>query len=234
MVFMLNYVSGQSSSFLQNLRFGFGGGINFGIINSVENFQLYEDLSGESSQNEYSPLFSNFGNQYFFLAEYSKDWLVVGLRPGTYSYNFSRENILEIENSEYIQSNDFSLRYFSIPLEVKYLIDLNDFQPFIGGAASWGTLLSGTGDDNNGFINPRIYLGAVTGFYYNRGSMTFGLNIGYNYGLHVITQKDDRFNSSSSNSYSQDDLKLNDLYTNISILFSLEKKRNYSNTKCKY
>jgi hypothetical protein len=64
--------------------------------------------------------------------------------------------------------------------------------------------------------------------------MTIALGIGYNYGLHVITRKDNRYNTSISTSYSQSDLKMNDLYANISLLFSLEKKPFASNVKCPY
>ena len=240
-LFLLIFVSiiiqnanSQPGRIIQNLKFGFGGGINFSMIDAANEFELYEDLAGNTSSNEYSGVFQNLGNQYFFLAEYHVDGLVIGLRPGTYSYKFSRENILYFENSEVLQDNDFSLRYFSIPLEVKYLLNTNRLQPYIGGVLTWATLLASGENENLDFINNRLAMGAAAGAYYETGFMTVLMSLVYNHGIHVITRKDSRYNISISEPYSQSDLRLNDLNLNLSLLFSLEKKRFRSNMKCPY
>ena len=216
------------------MRFGFGGGINFSDPQSTGEFQLYEDLSGSTSSYEYSSIFQNFGYQYYFLLEYQKDWWAVSIRPGTHSYTFSLENRLEYNNSTEILTNDFGLKYFTLPLEFKYIVERNGLRPFVGGVASWGRLLDGKAAENAVFIKNRITSGILTGAYYDTGSAIIVLGLGYNLGLHVITSKENRFNTAVSSSYSQDDIRLNDFFTNISILFSLEKKRRYSNTKCNY
>lgn len=224
----------QRSDILQNIRFGFGGGINLTNVHSTGNSQLYEDLSGNVSINEYSSLFKNFGNQYFFIAEYYKDNYSISLRPGTYTFNFSIENILFFDDAEVSQTNSFTLRYFSLPVEFKYIVDSRNIRPFAGGLFSYSTLLGGGKSENTGFISTRLALGILGGAYYDAGFSTLGLTIGYDYGLNITTRKDNRYNTAVSTSYSQDDIILNNLYLNISMLFSLEKKRSYSNTKCRY
>ncbi len=226
-------VYGQGS-LIQNFKFGFGAGVNFSMVNAGDEFVLYEDLAGNTSTNEYSDVFQNFGNQYFFQAEYHRSGFVAAIKPGTYSYKFSRKNTLFFEDSEISQENDFSLRYFGVPLELKYLLSTNRFQPFIGAVFGWGILLGSGDDENLDFIKNRLSLGAVTGGYYETGFVTLVLSLGYDHGLHVITRKDNRYNTSISTSYSQSDLRLNNLYANITFLFSLEKQRFSSHQKCAY
>lgn len=231
---IIHNVNSQPGRIMQNLKFGFGGGINFTMVDAADEFILYEDLAGNPSYNDYSGVFQNLGNQYFFLAEYLVNGVVVGVKPGTYSYNFSRKNTLFFENSEVPQNNDFSLRYFSIPMEVKYLLNTNRLQPFIAGVFTWGTLLGSGENGNLDFIKNRLSIGAAAGAYYETGFMTLMMSLGYNHGIHVITKKLSRYNTSISEPYAQSDLRLNDLYLNLSILFSLEKKRFRSNVKCPY
>ena len=143
MLFCITPARAQRPSFLQKMHFGFGGGINFSQVNSKDEFSLYEDLAGNTSSNSYSGLFENFGNQYFFQAEYHSDPLVIGIRPGTYSYRFSRENTLVFEGSEEVQVNHFTLRYFNIPLEIKYMFPGDRLRPYVGGGLAWGKLMGG-------------------------------------------------------------------------------------------
>ena len=64
--------------------------------------------------------------------------------------------------------------------------------------------------------------------------MTFLLSLGYQNGLHVITMKDDRYNTAVSSSFSQSDLSLNEIYVNLSLLFTLQKQPFKSGKKCNY
>lgn len=224
----------QRGQFTQNLKLGLGGGVNFAVTNVSSDIVIYEDLAGNEITTEYSPVFKNFGHQYFFLAEYSLSPLVIGLRPGTYSYNFSSENTLVFEDSEVTESHDYTLRYFEIPLDVKYLFTDRKLQPFLGGTIAWGTLLGKGSTTGNGFIHNRFTLGLNAGAYYDTGFITFVLTSGYNYGLHVITSKSNRFETAAGSPYSIGDIKLNHLFANLSLLFSLEKKRFASFSKCVY
>jgi hypothetical protein len=58
--------------------------------------------------------------------------------------------------------------------------------------------------------------------------------VGYNVGLHNVTKKTDRFATGNGVTFAQDDIKLNDLQLNLSILFSLQKQKHYSNVECFY
>jgi hypothetical protein len=224
----------QGPSFLQKMRFGFGGGINFSQVNAKDEFRLYEDLAGNTSSNKYSGLFQNFGNQYFIQAEYLAGPVVISIRPGTYSYRFSRENTLVFDGSEEVQVNHFVLRYFNIPLDVKYIAPGERLRPCIGATVTWGNLMGSGKGEYTGFISNRFTLGITGGAYYDTGFMTLLLSVGYQKGLHVITMKNDRYNTAVSNSFSQSDLSIDEIYANLSLLFTLQKQRFKSRLKCKY
>ena len=64
-------------------------------IIDLEPFSIYEDLNGSSYANGYSEPFQNFGNQYFVQIEWFNKFLVILLKPGTYTYRFSKTNEIE-------------------------------------------------------------------------------------------------------------------------------------------
>ncbi|MEZ5072204.1 MAG: hypothetical protein R2751_14900 [Bacteroidales bacterium] len=64
--------------------------------------------------------------------------------------------------------------------------------------------------------------------------MILDLNAAYRYGLHNIVSKADRFGTGSGATFAQSDLLLNDLQINLSLLFSLQKQKHYSNVECFY
>jgi hypothetical protein len=120
-----------------------------------------------------------------------------------------------------------------MPLDVKYRLLPNRIQPFIGGTITWGNLLSG-GAGGEGFIRNRFTLGFNGGGYYETGATTIMIQAGYNFGLHNITRKQERFETSIDNPYSLDDINLNSLNISLSLLFSLEKQRFSATRKCVY
>jgi hypothetical protein len=224
----------QGRSFLNNLRVGFGAGINFSHIMEAESYNLYEDLAGTEYESSYRPFYRNFGHQYFIHLDYRMDFLTVSLKPGTYTYNFSRETNIVFQNETVLQENNYTLRYFEIPLEAKYTLDLESWQPYIGGKLSYGHMLGSAASSNNSFIRPKISLGALAGTYIDLQYVILDVNIGYNYGLHIITSKANRDDTGSSVSFSQSDIRLNDLNLNVSALFALQKRRSTGKAACKY
>jgi hypothetical protein len=77
-------------------------------------------------------------------------------------------------------------------------------------------------------------LGGVAGTYIDLNYLILDFSVGYHYGLHVITSKENRDDTSSRDSYSQSDMRLNDLKINLSVLFSLQKRGNGGRkSKCK-
>ena len=232
---MFSYsINAQKLGFLNQLRIGFGGGVNFAHILDLEPYTVYEDLSGASYMNAYSYMFQNIGNQYFVQLEWFNDYLIVALKPGTYTYRFSKLNEIVFSNETVEQETPYLLRYFTVPLEVRYRFDLQRFRPYAGGSLAYSNLLGSLDASNQTFISPKFTAGAVAGTYIDLRYVILDLNVGYHMGLHNITNKADRFETGGGESFAQDDIMLNDLQINLSVLFSLSKQKHYSNVECFY
>jgi len=232
---MLSYsISAQNSGFLNQLRIGFGGGVNFAQIVDLEPYNIYEDLSGDTYLNTYSDIFQNIGNQYFVQIEWFNDYFIVALKPGTYTYRFSKLNELVFSNETVEQETPYLLRYFTVPLEVRYRFDLQRFRPYAGASIAYSNLLGSLDASNQTFISSRFTAGAVAGTYIDLRYVILDLNVGYHMGLHNITNKADRFETGGGETFAQDDIMLNDIQINLSVLFSLSKQKHYSNVECFY
>ena len=227
-------IHAQNAGFLNQLRIGFGGGINMAQILDLEPYNIYEDLSGENYLNNYSNIFQNIGNQYFVQIEWFNDFLIVALKPGTYTYRFSKLNEVVFTNETVEQETPYLLRYFTIPLEVRYRLDLQRFRPYAGASIAYSSLLGSLDASNQTFISSKFTAGAVAGSYIDLRYVILDLNVGYHMGLHNITNKEQRFETGSGSTFAQDDIMLNDLQINLSILFSLSKQKHYSNVECFY
>lgn len=224
----------QQSGFLNQLRIGFGGGVNMAQIVDLEPYNIYEDLSGESYDNSYSNIFQNIGNQYFVQIEWFSKYLIVALKPGTYTYRFTKHNEIAFTNETVEQDTPYLLRYFSVPLEARYSFDFLRFRPYAGGSVAYSHLLGSLDPSNKTFIRSKFTAGAVGGTYIDLRYVILDLNVAYNIGLHNITNKADRYATGSGETFAQDDIMLNDLQINLSILFSLQKQKHYSNVECFY
>lgn len=238
-VFLLFYLFpamawSQGSAFLDHLRIGFGGGANTARIAVLETYNVFEDLNGASYVNEYTGMLKNWGNQYFVQVEWFNDFFIVALKPGTYTYRFSKINELAFASDTVSQETPYLLRYFSVPLEIRYSFDLQRFRPYAGGAASYSHLLGSLDPSNRTFIRSRFTAGVVAGTYVDLRYVILDLNVSYLFGVHNITSKSNRFETGSGSTFAQDDILLNDLQVNLSLLFSLQKQKHYSNVECFY
>lgn len=231
---MAQAIHAQGSGFLNQLRIGFGGGINMAQIVDLEPYSIYEDLNGADYANGYSDLFQNLGSQYFVQIEWLYKSLVVVLKPGTYTYQFSKSNEIVFSNETVAEEVPYLLRYFSVPLEVRYNLDLQRFRPYAGGTVAYSHLLPSLDASNQTFIRTKFTAGAVAGTYIDLRYIILDLNAGYHFGLHNITSKADRYETGGGETYAQDDILLNGLQINLSILFSLQKQKHYSNVECFY
>lgn len=232
---MLSFsINAQKSGFINQLRIGFGGGVNFAQIIVLEPYNIYEDLSGVSYLNTYSDIFQNIANQYFVQIEWFNDYIIVALKPGTYTYRFSKLNEIVFSNETVEQENPHLLRYFTVPLEVRYRFDLQRFRPYAGASIAYSNLLGSLDASNQTFINSRFTAGAVAGTYIDLRYVILDLNVGYHMGLHNVSNKAERFETGGGGTFAQDDIMLNELQINLSILFSLSKQKHYSNVECFY
>lgn len=217
-----------------SFKYGFGVGLNFSHISEINSFALYEDISGNLYQSEYSPLLKNFGNQYFFHGEFQFQKLIIALKPGTYTYKFSKTDEIVFTNETLEESTDYILRYFKVPLELKYKIGGNKFMPFFGGTASYAHLLGQSGNDNQSFIHPLISVGGIAGAYYSVPAFDIVFSAGYDYNFHIITKKSDRFEVSTDSPFSQSDLKLNNIHVEISLLFAFDQTNLKRALECRF
>ncbi len=206
-------------------KYGFGGGINFSHITETNSFPLFESISGDEYSSTYASVFSNIGNQYFFHGVLHFSQLVLALKPGTYTSKFSKTDEIPFNTETVTQTSDYLLRYINIPLEIKYLFGQGSLAPFIGGSISYGHLLRQGGTGNHSFIKPKFVTGPILGTYYAFENFDLVLTLGYDYGIHNITDKANRYDTSSLTPYSQSDIKLNSLYATISVLFSIDKQQ---------
>lgn len=233
-VFSTLNLTAQRGSFLDHLRIGFGGGVNFSHIRVQESYNIFEDLTGNTYENGYSGMFQNVGNQYFVQVEWFNDYITLALKPGTYTYRFSKSNEVIFTNQSVQQEIPYLLRYISIPLEARYSFDLTRFRPYAGITAAYSHLLGSFDATNHTFIRPKFTAGAVAGTYIDLRYVILDLNVGYLVGLHNVTSKSNRFETGNGNTFAQDDILLNDLQISLSLLFSLQKQKHYSNVECFY
>lgn len=224
----------QPSGFLDHVRVGFGAGLNTAHIIDLAPFNIFEDLSGQNYENTYSGTLQNIGNEYFVQLEYYDKDFIISLKPGTYSYRFSKLNEILFSTETAELETPYLLRYITVPLEGRYNLDLKRYRPYGGLSLAYSHLLSSNDASNQTFIRPRFSAGAVVGSYIDLRSVILDLNLGYHSSLHNIASKADRFGTGNGSSFAQDDILLNELQLSISLLFSLQKQRRFSNVECYY
>jgi hypothetical protein len=234
LILSANTAWSQGKGFLDHLRIGFGAGANSSHILDLESYNVYEDLAGNTYRNNYTGMIRNIGNQYFVHAEWYNDFMVLVLKPGTYTHRFGKVNEVVFNSETVEQLTSYLLRYFSVPLEVRYNLNLDRFRPYAGLTATYSHLLGSMDAANHTFIHPRFGAGVVAGTYIDLRYIILDLNAGYRAGLHNIASKANRFGTGNGSTFAQDDLLLNDLQVSISVLFSLQKQRSYSNVECFY
>lgn len=234
MILLPRFLSAQGGSFLDHLRIGFGAGANSAQIIDLEPYNIFEDLTGNTYTNNYTGMFQNIGNQYFMQVEWFNDYIILALKPGTYTHRFSKINELVFTNESVEQVSPYLLRYFSVPVEVRYNLDIQRFRPYVGITGAYSHLLGSHDASIQTFIRPKITAGITGGTYIDLRYVILDLNVGYLAGIHNITSKTERFEAGSGSTFAQDDMLLNGLHVSLSILFSLQKQRNYSNVECFY
>jgi hypothetical protein len=200
----------------------------------LESYNEFEDLTGAEYQNSYSGMFENIGNQYFVQVEWYNKFLVVALKPGTYTFRFSKNNNVIFTNETIAQSTPYLLRYLQVPLEVRYNLDLQRFRPYAGLSLAYANLLGSNDPSNQSFIRTRFTAGAVAGTYIDLRYIILDLNVGYLHGLNNITSKSNRYETGNGATFAQDDILLNNLQVSLSLLFSLQKQRRTGAVECYY
>ncbi|MBN1118517.1 MAG: hypothetical protein JXA77_15005 [Bacteroidales bacterium] len=215
-------------------NYGFGGGVNFSLIQEANTFSLYEDLSGTEYESEYSPLFTNPGSQFFFHGEFAFNSLILAFKPGVASFNFSRTDEIVFSTETLEENSFFLLRYFQLPLEFKWNMGAGNFKPFLGVEGAFSYLLRQGGAGNHSFIHPRFSAGPVGGGVYSFNNFDLLLTLGFDNVLHIINNKADRYNTSLTSPYAQSDIRQHNLNASVSVLFSIGQSNLHKSLECVY
>lgn len=134
------------------LLVGFYGGVNFSKPLVLEFYQIIESIDDTPAINEkeYEGFFSNFGNQFGFVAFYPVVGnFHIGLLPSfsTYSYHYNSYNSwidpsLPDASINQTFKHHQKLRYIECPLVARYYFGTNAFKPFLHGIFSYGFMHS--------------------------------------------------------------------------------------------
>lgn len=240
---------------------GVHGGINFSSPRILGTQEMITLLNGEElPEREYNQLFQNFGHQLgFSIFVTLNDYLSVGLLPQMaryrYGYNTSLEffdtggTLISTTETESVQH----LNYINIPLVFQYKMRKAAFSPYLFGGASYGILRdarpdvvtattgallvesSFTNSSTGEFITSKISILGGVGGSYNLTNVIIALDVSYWIGIHNIVNESGRYANQtvSGSTYDiPDDMKLDHLVLNLSILFPINKVKKLGALDC--
>ncbi len=251
------------------LLVGFFGGVNFSQPSSLKSFGVSNNIGTSSitPDKDYDAMFSNIGNQFGFAMFYPAFGnLHLGLLPSYSSYRYaynSQQNWSETNGSTIAEETNHAqkLRYFEIPLVVRYYIGTANIKPYVEGVFSYGMLhtadktaqteiirtnassssviqnTSIKSDYGDSYITSKLDLGFGAGVSYDFNQLILMLGFSYYYNLNNITDEKNRYSNDLfvGNSYDvQDDLNLHALKINLSIIFPISKITKRSAIECHY
>ncbi len=241
-----------NAQFLTKISIGLKAGTNFTIVNPINKYSVFDDiiLGSNSFEKEYKQLFSNYGSQFSFLVYYTlSDKFYLSFQPAINNHIFKYENQYNWQNSSSSQILNYAfeqnLQYVDLPLIVKYEFSKRKLQPFAQIGTYYGVLLNSTKNINKTITNDfgsfeynkealgsntnylRSNIGLIGGFglTYKFSRSKLGLETNFRYGLHIITDKHNRFlNSQITGKYYDvpDDIKMMNATVSLVYIVSLK------------
>jgi hypothetical protein len=241
------------------LLVGFKGGVNFSVVIPTQRFSVIQSLGGTSTsaaQKEYDPFFRNTGYQYSFVGmiRVGKS-ILVSIEPGfsTYAMKYQARSTwydgsAPTDRIEITTKFSDKLRYFEIPVELRYELGKGMFKPYLAAGFFYSMLTGATGSARSSTVqyinNVAINLenntaaGDISGNYITTRLATFpgvGLLVemskivlfaeaDYFISLHNIVDESSRYSNQQTigSSYNvPDNLKLDNLVINIGVLFRI-------------
>ncbi len=241
------------------LLVGFKGGVNFSVVFPTQRFSVIQSLDGtgaSQAQKEYGSFFRNTGYQYGFVGmiRVGKSFLV-SIEPAFSSYVMKYQarstwynTSTPTDRIEITTKFTDKLRYFEIPIEVRYELGTGQIRPYLAAGFFYGMLTGALGSAQSStvqYINDvAINLennesaGDISGNYITTRLATFpgiGLFVDYSrfilfaeadyyISLHNIVNESARYSNQQSvgSSYNvPDNLKLDNLVINIGVLFRI-------------
>lgn len=238
---------------------GFRGGVNFTLPMPVKRFSVIQNLDGtqtEQGRKDYGAFYKNPGYQYGFSVLYRlNSRMLLSLEPTFASYVIKYEtksvwndagdngNRIEI-NTAYTDR----LKYFEIPLEMRYELGTGQMRPYLAGGVVYGIRTGAAanaeaevvqyvddvaidlenthaaGNVPGNYIHSRLVVFPGAGFFYDLGGIVLYAEADYYFGLHNIVDESARFSNQQTvgSSYDvPDNLKPDNLVINVGVLFRI-------------
>jgi hypothetical protein len=241
------------------LLVGFKGGVNFSVVIPTQRFSVIQSLDGTGTspaQKEYGPFFRNTGYQYGFsgMLRVGKAFLV-SIEPAFSSYNMKYQarstwysSSASTDRIEITTKFTDNLRYFEIPVELRYELGTGQIRPYLAAGFFYGMLTgaagraqsstvqyindvainlennTSAGDISGNYITTRLATFPGIGLFADMNRIILFAEADYYISLHNIVNESARYSNQQSvgSSYNvPDNLKLDNLVINIGVLFRI-------------
>jgi hypothetical protein len=259
LLFSLLFVAAAPAVAGDGLLVGFKGGVNFSVVIPTQRFSVIQSLGNAgtaAAQKEYGPFIRNTGYQYGFLGMIRiGNALLVSIEPSFSSYVMkyqARSTWYDASSTsdriEITTKFTDKLRYFEIPLEIRYELGTGQIRPYLAAGFFYGMLTGATGsaesstvqyindvainlennesagDISGNYITTRLATFPGVGLFVDLSRIILFAEADYYISLHNIVNESARFSNQQSvgNSYNvPDNLKLDNLVINIGVLFRI-------------
>lgn len=250
---------GGSNDF--SFKVGIKGGINFTVVMPLERFSVLQPIQGTdntSGEKDYAALYRNLGYQYGFIGmlQIGKA-LSISLEPtfSNYTIKYEAASIwVDASNpADRIAINTNyadKLRYFEIPLVLRYQLGSQQIRPYLATGFFYGMLTGAAGnvesstvqyindveipvensnyegDISNNFINTRLAAFPGAGIMVEFSFATLFVEADYYFTLHNVTDESSRYsNQQSVGGYYNvpDNLRPDNLVINLGIIFNINR-----------
>jgi hypothetical protein len=150
------FSAAASAGMGDGLLVGFKGGVNFSVVIPTQRFSVIQSLGGTGTspaEKEYGPFFRNTGYQYGFLGmiRVGKAFLV-SIEPAFSSYIMKYQarstwynGSTPTDRIEITTKFTDRLRYFEIPLELRYEMGTGRIRPYLAAGFFYGMLTGAAG-----------------------------------------------------------------------------------------
>jgi hypothetical protein len=252
----------------QSFFVGLKGGLNFSIVSPINRFSVLQGMDGSAmGEKDYTPFFRNTGYQYGFVGLYKfKDKFSLSLEPSLSDYRYG----YRIENSWYETSNPGNridnsievtnhLKYFEIPLVLRYEYKTGNFRPYLSAGFMYGMLTgapatftstitqlmndveiplentTSAGDITGNYIHTRLVVFPGAGFFYDLPFLTFFFEADLFFGLNNVVNESARYSNQQvvgSTYVVPDNIRFDNLVFNIGMLFNINQKESGGAVDC--
>lgn len=244
-----------------SFKIGIKGGLNFTVVIPLERFSVLQPIQGNdatSGEKDYSAFYRNLGYQYGFIGMIQLgEALSISLEPTFSNYTLKYESASTwtdasnptdriVINTNYADK----LRYFEIPLVLRYRLGSQQIRPYLAAGFFYGMLTGAAGnvesstvqyinnveipvenssyegDIANNFINTRLVAFPGAGIMVDFSFATIFVEADYYFTLHNVTDEASRYsNQQSVGGYYDvpDNLRPDNLVINLGILFNINR-----------